>query len=581
MDRAYETLPEVLRSRARKQGERLAFRFLSEKGDLLEEHTYGSLDRRARAIAGALQRHGETGERVLLIYPPGLEFLAAFMACQYCGKVAVPLQPPGGLRPRSHAHRAESPGHRRLMERLDKVAKVVEHSGATTVLTAGKPGEAIESIREMIPAIGRLRFLATDRLHDETAEEWIEPVYDPDGLALLQYTSGSTSSPRGVAVGHRHLVANAAAINELARIGSDDSTVCWLPPYHDMGLIGNLLQQIFEGIPVTLMSPIAFMKRPAVWLRALSDYRGTLAAAPNFAFDLCADKATPELLSELDLSQARVVIVGAEPVRATTLERFTRTFEVCGFSPEALYPSYGLAESTLIVTGRAGVRSVAFDAQQLRNAKAHPAGPSDQATHLVSCGRPLRGADVRIVDPDNLEDCAEGDIGEIWVSSGHVAGGYYGLPKLSEEVFRASIPGSKKHYLRTGDAGVLHDGELFITGRYKDMMIFSGANHHPHDIEQSVTKAHEALQGGSAVAFAVQEDGRDRLVIGVELGRTSREELNSITDAIRRTVFADHGLRVDEVVPLRRRSVPRTSSGKPQRFLARQRFESGEFGGAT
>jgi acyl-CoA synthetase (AMP-forming)/AMP-acid ligase II len=578
-----ELLPLALRRRAAERKDQTAFTFLSERGETRQRYTYGELDRCARAIAAALQEQAEPGARVALLFRPGLEFLAAFMGCQYAAMVAVPVQPPTGLPLRRRA--LETPAARsRLLGNLQKFASIVEDAEVAAVLTTSGLAESAADMAELVPAVGMARWIAVDEIDHSRAGFWRQPVWQADRLSLLQYTSGSTSSPKGVAVTHQHLAGNAAAIRQLARFDpARDVGVSWLPAYHDMGLVGNMLQQVFEGYPQILLSPMAFLKRPLSWLQAISTHRATLSAAPNFAFDLCVAKATTETVAELDLASLRVVVVGAEPIRTTTMDRFARTFEPHGFRAEALHPCYGLAESTLIVTGRKGVRTVYFDNDGLRRGRARTADEgTDRATPLVSCGRPLADAEILIVDPETREPRPDGQIGEIWVSSGHVAAGYFGQPGATRATFEARPVGdSDKSFLRTGDAGVLHEQELFVTGRYKDVMIFGGANHHPHDIEQTVTDAHEAIGSDRAVAFSAEVDGTEKLVVGVELRGVPEEDRAVVASAIRQKILTQHGLSIHALVTLRRGGLPRTSSGKLQRYLARQRFELGELGEAT
>lgn len=574
-----EVLPLALRRHAAERRDETAVTFLSGRGEVDGAYSFGALDRRARAIAAALQRRTGPGARVVLLLKPGLDLLAAFMGCQYAGAVAVPVQPPAGFPLRGKAR--EGRARKRLLGSLHRFAVIAEDAESEAVLTSSELAEHVTDMGELAPALAAAHWIAVDEVDDALAADWRVPQWREDDLSLLQYTSGSTSNPKGVAVAHKHLVSNAMAIRQLSSHDPErDVCVSWLPPTHDMGLIGTLLQQVFLGVPQIQLSPMTFLKRPLIWLKTISDCAATLTAAPNFAFDLCVEKFREDTRPDLDLSHLRVVVVGAEPIREATMRRFVRAFEPYGFSADALCPCYGLAESTLLVSGRRGVRAVSFDGAELRYGEARPiADGAEGGVRLVSCGRPMGDADVRIVDPESLEILPEGHVGEIWVGSSHVAEGYFGRPEISAETFGVrlrGVPGIA--FLRTGDAGVIHRGELFVTGRYKDVMIFGGANHHPHDVEETVAGASPLLRDGRVVAFSVESEAEERLIIGVELRGVPESERAAVSSEIRKAVLAEHGLHVHAVVALRAGALTKTTSGKPQRYLARRRYESGELG---
>jgi len=557
----------------------MAVAFVSGPDEIGDRYSFSDLDRRARAIAAALQREAAYGDRVLLLLKPSLDFLAAFMGCQYAGMVAVPVHPPAGISVRSGKRGGNA--QKQLLGRLHRFIVIAENAAAEVVLTTSVLADQIAALDSLAETLAAVSWIAVDEVDDGQADAWREPAWTPDALSLLQYTSGSTSNPKGVAVTHEHVAANGEAIRRLAGLEpSLDVCVSWLPPTHDMGLIGTLVQQVLVGASQFQLSPLTFLKRPLSWLKVISEVGATLTAAPNFSLDLCVDKSTPETRSELDLSSLRVVVVGAEPIAVATLDRFVRAFEPCGFRADALYPCYGLAESTLIVTGRRGVHSVRFDRAELRRGRVQVVDEqAAEAIPFVSCGKPVGDGDVRIVDPESLEPCPEGKIGEIWAASSHVAAGYFGQPDISTEIFDARLPGVPGvSFLRTGDAGVIHDGEVFITGRYKDMMIFGGANHHPQDIEQTVAASHSALRSDRVVAFSADDGTGERLVVGVELRRVPRPEWPAVASEIRKAVLAQHGLNVHTLVALNRGALTKTTSGKPQRYLARGRFEAGELG---
>ena len=537
---------EVFRQRAAERPSRRAFGFLPDgEGELLSI-TYAELEQRARAIAGWLQAHRLSGERVLLLYPPGLEYISAFLGCLHAGAVAVPAYPPRLNRGR---------------ERLRAIAGDAQPAAALTTarLLAGADLAAVDSA-----VSGRVQWLATDELAADAAAEWRDPGSDSGDVVLLQYTSGSTAAPKGVMVTNASLLHN----QELMRraFANDDTTIVagWLPLYHDMGLIGNVLQTLYLGVSAVLMPPVAFLQRPLRWLETISRHRATTSGGPDFAYDLCARRITPEERERLDLTCWRSAFNGSERVRPETLERFHRAFAPCGFRREAFYPCYGLAEATLIVSGAREPRAPRVDA---------PAGPAP----LVSCGVALHDGGLRIVDPETLAERGPGEIGEIWLQSPSVARGYWRRPEETERTFGARLAGEPGAggFLRTGDLGALRDGELFVCGRLKDLIIVRGVNHYPEDLEGTAQGSHPALRPASTAAFAVEADGAERVVIVQELEPHSHADTADALAAIRRSIAESHDLEVFAVVLVRRGGIPKTSSGKVQRGACRRLFEEG------
>ncbi len=556
------TLVEVLRRRALDQGDRRAYTFLLD-GETREVHvTYGELDRQARAIAAQLQDLDAAGERVLLLYPPGLQFAAAFFGCLYAGAAAVPVYPPRPNRPDA------------------RVRSILTDARARVVLTTSA---ILPNAERLLGGEGGIHWLATDGLDLEAAEEWRPPVLDGDGLAFLQYTSGSTSAPKGVMVSHGNLLHNERLIQRAFRVTAESVVVGWLPLYHDMGLIGNLLQPLWAGCPCVLMSPVDFLQRPRRWLAALSRYGGTVSGGPNFAYDLCARKVAGADLEGLDLSRWAVAFNGAEPVRAESLERFAAAFAPCGFRREALYPCYGLAEATLFVSGGGvGEPPVVglFGAAELEQNRVAEAAAGEEARRLVASGRTRTDTDghgLEIVDPERRRRCWAGEVGEIWLRGPSVAGGYWGLPELTESAFRARTAEGEGPFLRTGDLGFLHGGELYVAGRLKDLIIIRGRNHYPQDIELTVEKSHPALRPGCVAAFAVESGGEERLVVVQEVQREARKaDFSEVLEAIRRAVAEEHEVQVLAVVLIRTASLAKTSSGKVQRRACREAYLNGE-----
>lgn len=527
-------LPELVAHRARETPDRTAYVFLDERGEQTTAWTYAELHGRALGVAAALPCG--PGERALLAFPQCPEFVFAFLGCLYAGVVAVPVNPP------------------RRNRVQEATAAVVADSGPAVVLTLSTSTGALHATLPGIPA------LAVDTLgHGDGA-----PVRQgPDDLAFLQYTSGSTAAPKGVMVSHGNLAANEEMIAAAFGHDADSTVVGWVPFFHDQGLIGNLLQPLWVGARAVLMPPMAFVRRPLLWLKAISRYRAHTSGGPNFAFDACVAAAARGPVPALDLSCWKVAFNGAEPVRAQTLTAFADTFAPHGFKPAAMHPCYGLAEATLIVTGTGrlrGPRVLRADGEALERGEVRAGG----CRELAGSGAVLAGETVRIVDPRTRRPVPEGGVGEIWVSGPAVARGYWRRP--DDSAFGALVDGEPGEYLRTGDLGSLVSDELYVVGRIKDVMVVRGRNHHPHDIERTVAAAHPALQPGAGAAFAVGE----RIVVVQEVRREHRRtgDLREVTHAVRAALVREHGLALGELVVTLPGRVPMTSSGKVRRAAA-------------
>jgi acyl-CoA synthetase (AMP-forming)/AMP-acid ligase II len=501
------------------------------------------------------------------LYEPGLDFIPAFFGCLYAGLIAAPVYPP----------RLD-----RLQQSWQALANVVADCQPRFVLTTDDLAAGLAKGLCNFPHGDALRFLATDRTDPSLAHRWRQPKTNPDALAFLQYTSGSTAAPKGVMVTHRNLMHNERVIQTAFEHSGNGQGVSWLPLHHDMGLIGGVLQGLFHGAPNVLMSPLGLLQRPFRWLQAISRYRADTSGGPNFAYDLCVQRVTPEQKATLDLSCWSVAAIGSEPISARTIERFTEAFAPCGFRPEAFYPCYGLAEATVFVTGgsksaRPVIRTVQVDA--LEQGRAVDAAPGTaQARTLVGCGRPWLGQEVLIVNPDSRERCPEGAVGEVWVAGPSVARGYWNRPEETAYTFHARLADSGAGpFLRTGDLGFVCDGELFITGRIKDLLVIRGRNHYPEDIEATVQSVHPALRPGCGAAFETGPDGQPRLVIVQEVDRRRGRgmDLGELAGDIHQAVAQRHELQVHEVRFLEPGSVPKTSSGKVQRHRCRTEFEAG------
>jgi acyl-CoA synthetase (AMP-forming)/AMP-acid ligase II len=559
-----DSMADLMARQAAAHGARTAFVFVPERGDARPALTFAELDRRARALAARLLRRAAPGDRAVLLFPPGLDFVVAFHGCLAAGLVAVPLMPP----------RRAAVGDASAAILSDCVPRLAltsaEFAGARpdllTRFGAGLVWEMVDAAQEFSDAGSSL------------------PARRRDDLAFLQYTSGSTSTPKGVMVGHGNLLANLEMIRAAMSNTADSTSVGWVPVYHDMGLMMGVMQPMYVGALSVMMAPAAFMQRPLNWLRAISTFGARVTSAPNFAFDLCVDRCRPELMDGIDLSCLKIALNGAEPLKADTVARFTETFAPYGFAPGAMYPGYGLAEATLLVTGGtrgegASTRRVSRAGLQQGVARA-PEGDAD-AQDSVACGRVLEGERIAIVDPDRFVALAAGVVGEIWVSGAHVTQGYWRNEPASAAAFPVAAlgGGDAERWLRTGDLGFLDaDGALHVTGRIKDLIIIRGVNHYPQDIERTMQTAHPALRRDWGAAFSVPDaHGVERLVVVQEVERTQRHDLDvdEILARIREAVATEHEVAIHAIALIRPASLPKTTSGKVQRARTRQLWLDG------
>jgi amino acid adenylation domain-containing protein len=530
------TLIDVLRTRALEEPDRKAYTFLAE-GEVEAGHlTYGELNCQARGIASHLQGLAMRGDRVLLLYPPGLEFIAAFWGCLYAGVVAVPAYPP-------KSNRTDP-----------RLLAILEDAEPKLALTTTPILAKLDALAANMPALKKCEWIATDRIVSDDATEWANPGIDRGALAFLQYTSGSTASPRGVVVTHGNLLHNQELIRRAFRQSRESIIVGWLPLYHDMGLIGNVLQPLYVGARCILFSPAAFLQRPLRWLQCIHRYRATTSGAPNFAYELCWRRIPEEEREGLDLSSWQVAFNGAEVVSAETLDRFAAAFEPCGFRRTAFHPCYGLAEATLMVSGGRGPEGLLV------------------RPPLVSSGRLQQ--EVVIADPETGARCPPGHVGEIWVRGPSVALRYWGRPEETTETFQARLAETGEGpFLRTGDLGFLEGDEVFVTGRIKDLVIIRGRNHYPRDFELTAERSHPALRPGCGAAFSVGGEDGERLVLVYEAQR--RADLAGVFDAVTRAIAEEHEVRVHDIVLLRPGAIPKTSSGKIQRRACRAAYLAG------
>jgi acyl-CoA synthetase (AMP-forming)/AMP-acid ligase II len=545
------TFCEILRWRASHQGNERAFVFLDSHGAVAEELTFSALDFRARRIASELTGKGLGGERALLLFPSGLDFVAALFGCFYAGVAAVPVP--------------YMPGKRGF----DRLRSIRDDSDPRVLLTLGslESETARQGFSEILTDLAQIQ---VDRFDAEFPNIELSAL-SPDSLALLQYTSGSTGSPKGVMLSQANLIANSAMI--AAVFGHDRTSrgVSWLPLFHDMGLVGHVLQPIYLGGLSVLMSPQSFLQRPVRWLRAISNWRATTTGAPAYAIDLCTKMVRDDQMDGLDLGSLKVLYCGSEMVHAEVLERFGARFSAKGFRRGSLLPCFGLAEATLLVTGTRSESGLK---------KAPPVAPwSNRARLATSCGEPSPGSSVVVVDPEDRTMLADGIVGEIWVQGPHVGQGYWRGGARSDEIFRANLAGVSGRYLRTGDLGFIKAGELYIIGRIKDTIIINGSKHSAEDIEASATRSHPLLGGLTNAAFGIDFNDQERAVLVQEIGSAQlrSDELARAAAQAFASVTIGHGIRLADLLLVRTGSLPRTSSGKISRSRARQLYLANGF----
>ncbi len=557
-------LNDLLDQRAEEKPNQIAYTFLSEGKTKEFSWTYYQLANKSRQIAHQLQQMAEPGDRALLLYPSCLDYIAAFFGCLYAGVIAVPTYPP-------RRNRAD--------QRLQAIAL---DSEARVVLTTQEIIEKQFQSLALAPSLEALKWLATDTLANEPVAFSAHHQRDGGHLAFLQYTSGSTGSPKGVMVTHSNLLHNLKDL-DLGWGHSEDSVmVTWLPIFHDMGLIYGILEPLYRGFPCYLMAPAAFMQQPFRWLHAISKYRGTHSAAPNFAYELCIQRTTPEQRETLDLSSWRMTLNAAEPIRKETINEFCHTFAPFGFNPKAMTPGFGLAEATLKVTSARDsndtlfltVQRDALTKHQVVKARNEEAANSQLSQTLVGCGISEIDTKIRIVDPETGTPCRPEEIGEIWVCGPTVAQGYWHRPQETTETFQAYLSTGEGPFMRTGDLGFVYKTELFVTGRLKDVIIIRGLNYYPQDIELTVAQSHPVLRKDAGAAFSIEVAGEEQLVVAHEVERAARRDVDvaEVGKAVRKAVSEEHDLQVHTVLFLRPMSLPITSSGKVQRRACRKAF---------
>ncbi|PSF35289.1 AMP-binding protein [Aphanothece hegewaldii CCALA 016] len=562
MQTQYSTLVDLLRYRSHEQAEQIAYRFLQDGETEKTAITYQELDRQARAIAVKLKTLNPISPTAVIIYPyeAGLEFIAAFFGCLYGDVIAVPCHPPMNR----HAY------YDLQLRLASSQAKVIlTHKSLLSKLQSQLTSPDIH-------------WLVTDDLSLDIASNWTQPNINSDTIAFLQYTSGSTGQPKGVMITHDCIMHNQQMLKQAFGHNETSVGVGWLPLFHDMGLIGNVIQALYVGRPSIFMSPVAFIQKPIRWLQAISQYKATTSGAPNFAFDLLCRHVKSEQRSRLDLSSWDVAFSGAEPIRVETMDRFYEFFSPCGFRREAFYPCYGMAEATLLISGGQKnelpvikyVNEAAIEENKVITSNLEKKG----YRVMVSCGQAWLDEKIIIVDPHTLIPVKENQIGEIWVSGLGLGKGYWNEPEKTANTFHAYTKDTREGpFLRTGDLGFLQNKELFITGRLNDVLVFWGFNHYPQHIEETVENSHPAFRKNCNAAFSVEVEGEDRLVIVQEVERTYRQSIviDDLIESVRWAVFDKHFVDIYAFILIKTGSIPKTSSGKIQRHLCKTKFLDG------
>lgn len=567
MNNSLVNLVAVALQRAMDHPEKTAFNFLKDGEEDLESISYAVLDKRAQSLAARLQSVSKIGDRALLLISPGLDFIVTFFACLYARIIAIPLYAP---------HPA------RLENSIIFTLRVLEDATPSIVLLNQSLLDAIKKKQEISEKFRKIKsFIAVEEDQKDWIGKWKQPIITADNIAFLQYTSGSTSSPKGVMVTHKNLYFNLNLIEKSFGQTNQSQVLIWLPPNHDMGLIGGILQPFFTGSTSTLMSPLFFLQKPVRWLNLISKLKITTSGGPNFAYELCLKKVKPEQRDKLDLSTWEVAFNGAEPISKNTMVRFAEFFGPCGFKKEALLPCYGLAEATLLVSGgpkNRGLRFKNLEKTSLDNHEIKFSEKSNEGTkEVVSCGKIGEGIDVKIVDPKSLEECTNQKIGEIWISSQGVAKGYWNNPTVSDSTFRSYLSNNGDGpFLRTGDLGFISESELYVVGRLKNLIIIDGKNHYPHDIESIIESSHPAVFPGGSAVFSIDENGKEKVIAVAEIQHRMLDSLEELKKAVRNSVGKNYDLPIADIIITSPGQIPRTTSGKIKHFECRKKYLTGK-----
>ncbi|AFZ59872.1 fatty acyl-AMP ligase [Anabaena cylindrica] len=563
------TLIELLRWRATHEVDKLAYTFLIDGKKEGSKLTYGELDLQARAIGALLQQYNAKGQRALLLYPQGLDVIAAFLGSLYGGVIAIPVPPPDAGR---------------LKRALPRLRAIVKDANASFALTTQRFLSILQEAELDFPEFEQIQWIATEEIDLAMAEQWQDPQVSSDTLAYLQYTSGSTSTPKGVMISHHNIMHHCGYLQKACGYDAESVSITWMPYFHDYGLVEGLTEPLYNGHPCYVMSPLAFIKQPIRWLQAISQYRGTHSQAPNFAYEQCVGRVTDLQIESLDLSSWVAAGNAAEPINPRVLEEFFEKFAPCGFRWESFAPAYGLAEDTLLVStsprDKPPVLCLVKTSEIEKNKIVEASSWGDGVRAIPGCGQLVCDTKVAIANPDTLTRCSADEIGEVWVADPSVAGGYWNRPTESESTFQAyTVDTNEGPFLRTGDLGFIKDGELFITGRIKDLIIIRGTNHYPQDLEWTVQQIHPALRPDYGAAFSIVVDAVERLVIVQEVKRNPEEFIaDEVINSIRQAIAEIHELQVYAIVLAKPGNVLKTSSGKIQRRACKASFLAGELG---
>ena len=561
------TLVELLRTRVKNEPDKHAYTFLIDGKKESAPLTYAELDRKARAIAAYLQQYQAKGERALLLYPQGLEVIAAFCGCLYSGVIAIPVPPPESGR---------------LKRTLPRLRSIVKDASAHFALTTDSILSLIENVKDEFPEFEQMKWIDTEKIDLELADKWENPNVDKDQIAYLQYTSGSTSTPKGVMLTHFNLMHHCRYLQQACGYNDQSVSITWMPYFHDYGLVEGMMVPLYNGHPCYLMSPFSFVKRPLQWLRNITKYKGTHSQAPNFAYDLCTRRVKAKDIPTLDLSSWEAAGNAAEPINPKVMVKFVETFAPCGFRWQTFAPAYGLAEYTLLVSNKPkGTKPVFLkvEANAIEQDKIVVA-PDDKEQGVrifPSCGRQVCDTKIRIVDPEKLTLCAEDEVGEIWVQDPSMAQGYWQREDATKETFQGYIQDTGEGpFLRTGDLGFYKDGELYITGRIKDLIIIRGTNHYPQDLEWTVQHLSSDLRPDYGAAFSINDDGEEKLVIVQEVERkTKLENPEQLIADIRQEISEQHEIMTYAIVLAKGGTILKTASGKIQRRACKKNFLAG------
>ena len=561
------TLVSLLRWRAQHQGDEPAYTFLADGFDDTQTWTWADVDRRARAIGAWLQAHEGRGERAMLMFEEGLDYLAGLYGCMYAAALACPCHPPDP---------------NRLHRTLPRLQEIARDASIRFVLTSGAIRRGARGHLDESPALSGAEWVAVEEIDDSWAERWEDPGLGGEDLAYLQYTSGSTSTPKGVMVSHHNLLHQLTDFDLGYDHDEESVIVSWLPATHDLGLVYGRFMPMFAGCRCVFLSAASFMRRPISWMRAMSVWKGTHSPSPNFGFDVAARKVTDEEAAQLDLSHVKVLLNGAEAIRRGSEERFIERYAAGDLPPQAVTHAMGMSEATAkIMTepiGRFPAKFLAVDAKEYEANRVSLRAFGDAgAFEVASNGTTHMDTRCVIADPDTLEDLGEDRVGELWVSGSTVAQGYWNNPDATASTFEARLATGEGPFLRTGDLAFIHEGEIYLTGRLKDLIIIRGQNHHPQDIEWSLQSAHVALRPNCAAAFSVKsDDDLEELILVTEIYRHKVEDPEVVFGAIRSAIAENHALMARAIVLIAPRALPKTSSGKIQRSRTRQRFLDGD-----